>query len=304
MTALAIKMLALLAVAVQPLGPGDSKRSLKMGETERTYLVHVPPQYDAKKPTPVVLVYHGAFTNAAITVAWTGLNAKADQAGFIAVYPNGTGVGTSLFWNSGFMRFRTKDNPPPDDVAFTVKLLDDLGSVANVDPKRVYATGISNGGMMCYRLAAELSDRIAAIAPVSGTLAIDNPSPKRPVPVLHFHGLADDIVPYSGLNMQAAAWMPFKSVDETMKIWCRPDGCPEKPQDVTKLPDKAQDGTTVTRTTYGPGKDGAEIVLYAIGGGGHTWPGRDPVVKLLGKSTRNISANDLIWDFFQKHPLK
>ncbi len=121
----------------------------------------------------------------AITVTWTGLNAKADQAGFIAVYPNGTGVEAHRCLNSGFMRFRTKDNPPPDDVAFTAKLLDDLATVVNVDPKRVYATGVSNGGMMCYRLAAELSDRIAAIAAVAGARP-STISPKRPVPVLRF----------------------------------------------------------------------------------------------------------------------
>jgi len=304
MTPLALHLVTLLAVSAQPLGPGDYNRSVKMGDVERTFVVHVPPKYDAKKPTPVVLVYHGAFTNAAITVLWTGLNAKADQAGFIAVYPNGSGVGTTLFWNSGFTRIKSKDRPPPDDVAFTAKLLDDLTTVVNVDPKRVYATGISNGGMMCYRLAAELSDRIAAIAAVSGTLAVDNPSPKRPVSVLHFHGLADEIVPYKGPDEQTARFMPYKSVDDTMRIWAKLDGCPEKPKEVAKLPDKAQDGTTVTRTVYGPGKDGAEVVLYAIGGGGHTWPGRDPVVKFLGKSTGNISANDLLWEFFVKHPMK
>jgi polyhydroxybutyrate depolymerase len=196
MPACLFHLLALVVLAGNPLGPGDHTRSLKMGEVDRSYLVHVPPKYDAKKPTPVVLVLHGAGTNGAITVFFCGMNKKADEAGFIAVYPNGTGLaGLMLTWNAG--RFQGKEGKA-DDVAFIAKLLDDLATVVNVDPKRVYATGISNGGMMCYRLAAELSDRIAAIAPVAGTMAIDKYNPKRPVPVMHFHGTADKMVPFAG----------------------------------------------------------------------------------------------------------
>ena len=188
-------------------------------------------------------------------------------------------------------------------MAFIGKVLDDLATVVNVDPKRVYATGISNGGMMCYRLAAELSDRIAAIAPISGTMAIDKANPKRPVPVIHFHGLADTIVPYGGIpNSSTRRYITYKSVDDTMKIWTKIDGCTGEPK-VEKLPDKAHDGTTVKKTTWSGGKDGAEVILYAIDGGGHTWPGRNPVVEFLGKSTKNINANDLIWDFFKRHPM-
>jgi polyhydroxybutyrate depolymerase len=296
-------LIALLAVGGTGLGPGDSVRSVKMGDETRTFLVHVPKIYDSKKLTPVVLILHGAFTNGAITVQFTGMNSKSDEAGFIAVYPNGTGPGESiLFWNAGLVRMQP-GKKQPDDVAFVGKLLDDLATVVNVDPKRVYATGISNGGMMCYRLAAELSDRIAAIAPVSGTMAIDRASPKRPVPVMHFHGLADKIVPYAGIPMTTTQRsITFKSVDDTIKIWAKIDGCTGEPK-VEKLPDTAHDGTTVTKTTYGGGKNGAAVILYAIDGGGHTWPGRPPVVKFLGKSTTNINANDLIWDFFQRHPM-
>ena len=157
-------LIALLAVSGTGLGPGDSVRSVKMGDETRTFLVHVPKNYDPKKPTPVVLILHGAFTNAAMTVHFTGMNEESDKAGFIAVYPNGTGsTDLFLFWNAGMGRLQA-GKKQPDDVAFIGKVLDDLATVANVDSKRVYATGISNGGMMCYRLAAELSDRIAAIA--------------------------------------------------------------------------------------------------------------------------------------------
>jgi polyhydroxybutyrate depolymerase len=296
-----LHLVALLSLAAAPLGPGDHTRSFKMGGTDRSYLVHVPPQYDPQKPTPVVLVLHGAGTNGSITVWFTGMSKKADEAGFIAVYPNGTGLaGLMLTWNAGGVRGKTDGKP--DDVAFLGKVLDDLATVANVDSKRVYATGMSNGGMMCYRLAAELSDRIAAIAPVAGTMAIDKYAPKRPVPVMHFHGTADTMVPFGGPSGRTPKFLGFKSVEDTIKICVKANGCPEKPT-VVELPDKAGDGTPVTQKTYGPGKDGAEVVLFVIEGGGHTWPGQQPPVGFIGKSTKNISANDLIWAFFEKHPM-
>jgi len=303
-----VALVAILALAApEPnsgLAPGDSVRSLRIGEETRTYLAHVPKKYDPKRPTPVVLVLHGAFANAEITVRFTGMNAKADEAGFIAVYPNGTGFANMLlFWNSGPTRAPTA-RVAPDDVAFIGKVLDDLATVANVDPKRVYACGMSNGGMMCYRLAAEMPERIAAIAPVSGTMVIDKAAPNRPVPVMHFHGLADAIVRYGGsaTDPSRTRLIDYKSVDETMKIWAKIDGCAEKPKE-ERLPDTAHDGTSVTKKTFGGGKDGAEVVLFAIDGGGHTWPGHNPVVQFLGKSTKNIDADDLIWDFFKRHPM-
>ena len=302
MSTLTCHLVILLALAGQPLGPGDHNRTLSIGESTRSYLIHVPPTYDPKKPTPVVLVFHGAATNAAITVLFTGLSDKADEAGFIAVYPNGMGVGSALIWNTGFVRLASKEKLP-DDVGFIAKLLDDLGGAVNVDKQRVYAAGISNGGMMCYALAAGLSDRIAAIASVGGTMSIGPVNAKRPVPVIHFHGTADTLVPFDGPRDTMQKFVTFRSVDETINTWAKVDGCPANPT-IDKLPDKAHDGMTVTRKTYGPGKDGSEVVLYVIEGGGHTWPGRDPIVRFLGKYTKNISANDLLWEFFQKHPMQ
>jgi polyhydroxybutyrate depolymerase len=294
--------LALAVVCAEPLNSGDHPRSLTVNGNERSYLIHIPPKYDAKKPAPVVLAYHGAMTNGAIMTVFSGLNKKADESGFIAVYPNGNGEGKlMLVWNSGGLRGKSL-NEKYDDVAFTVAILDDLATVVNVDARRIYATGISNGGMMCYRLAAELSDRIAAIAPVAGTMAVPEPQLKRPVPVMHFHGTADKLVPVSGADATARIFVPFKSVAETMQIWAKIDGCPDEPA-VVDLPDRANDGTTVQRKTWGPGREGAEVVLFLIEGGGHTWPGQPRIVEFLGKSTKDISANDLIWEFFEKHPM-
>lgn len=289
-------------LVAEPLGPGDHFRTLNVDGRERSYLVHLPPQYDPDKPSPVVLAFHGAGMNGPIMALASGLSAKADQAGFIVVYPNGTGRGNLLLvWNSGGFRGVGTGNRP-NDVAFVEALLDDLAAVVCVDPKRVYATGISNGGMMCYRLAAELSTRIAAIGPVSGTLALDKCQPTRPLAVIHFHGTADKLVPFTGADEPVAKFLSFKSVEETIRIWARLNGCPSQPE-ITHLPDAVDDGTTVTKTVYGPGDEGVEVILYTIKNGGHTWPGRLWPVPWLGNTTRDISANDLMWEFFQKHPM-
>jgi polyhydroxybutyrate depolymerase len=284
---------------VLALGPGDHERSLTVDELQRTYLVHVPESYDPKRPTPVVLALHGATMNGPIMARFCGMNEKSDEAGFIVVYPNGTGRKPFLFWNAGgdWEEIGRK----PDDVAFIGKLLDDLATVVNVDEKRVYACGMSNGGMMCYRLAAELSDRIAAIAPVAGTVAIGQSAPKRPVPVLHFHGTNDGLVPFRTAQGRARHSLRGMTVEDSIQTWVKLNECDpnSKAIDVLSKPD---DDLKVTRTRYGPGRDGAHVVLIVIEGGGHTWPGRK--ARFLGKSALNVSANDLIWEFFERHPMK
>jgi len=286
----------------ETLKSGDHRRTVKVGEVERTYLVHVPTKYDPTKPTPLVLCYHGGLTNGLIAIAQTGLSAKADAETFLVAYPDGTSRNGLIFvWNSGGIPSQLEEENR-DDVAFTRALIDDLAKVATVDPKRVFVTGISNGGMMCHRLAVELSDRIAAIAPVAGTLSLEKPEPKRAVPVLHIHGTADEIVAWNGPGPNMPKVVKFRSVDDTIKFWTQHNACAPKPI-VEQLPDKSDDGTTVTRTTYGGGKQGSEVVLVKIDGGGHTWPGRELNIAILGRTTKDISANDLIWEFFKKHPL-
>ncbi len=301
---LLIVWLASPAKSDTPLAPGDYTRTLHFGGRERSYLVHVPLGYRASRPTPVVLVFHGAMINAWIMVHYCGLNETADKHGFVAVYPNGTGpLGVLLTFNGGNC-CGTAQWDHVDDVGFTRALLDDLAKVVKVDARRVYAAGISNGGILCYRLASELSDRIAAIAPVAAAMGTPTCHPKRPVSVIDFHGTDDPIVPFKGgMGKQGPVRVTFTPVEASIRAWVKADGCPPKPA-IVKLPVKIGDGTTVERKTYGPGKEGAEVVLYVIHGGGHTWPGKPPRLDFLGRSTKNISANDLIWDFFQRHPMR
>jgi len=290
-------------MAGEALGPGDHTRVVTSGRHTRSYLVHIPPDYTHEQATPVVLAFHGAGINASAMVLLSGLNKKADEGGFIAVYPNGTGLANLvLTWNAGGLPEGISERKP-DDVAFVAALLDDLATAVHVDARRVYATGMSNGGMMCYRLAAGLAERIAAIAPVCGTLAIDPWKPCRPMPVMHFHGTADRLVPFDGPNELVPKFLVFKSVEETMRICAAANGCAGKPKK-TRLPDTVDDGTSVVRSAYAPCREGAEVVLFTVEGGGHTWPGQPPPNQFLGKSTKDIAANDLMWEFFCRHSLE
>jgi polyhydroxybutyrate depolymerase len=155
--------------------------------------------------------------------------------------------------------------------------------------------------MLAYRLASELSDRIAAIAAVAGTMGTETCHPSRPVSILHFHGTADEHLPFGGgRGPRTSPGNTFISVPHSLSAWVRANGCPDTPV-ITHMPDAAADGMTVERHVYGPGQDGAEVVLYKVLGGGHTWPGRTARERLLGPTTQDISANDLMWEFFQRH---
>ena len=288
-------LLALIVLAGAPLTPGDHTRSVQIGSRSRPYLLHVPPCYDPQRPTPVVLALHPFATNGPTMARISGLGHTADREGFLLAYPDGTGRGALLRWDLGAAG-------EDSDLGYLAGVLDDLEAVAHVDPKRVYATGFSNGGMMCYRLASELSGRVAAIAPVAGTMTTATILAGRPVPVLHFHGTEDKLVSYDGRVWREPRPGRFRGVEETARLWAGHDGCPEEPVTV-ELPREADDGLVIRRVAYGPGRDGSEVVLYVIEGGGHTWPGRPPFGAFLGETASDLAANDLIWAFFEKHPM-
>jgi polyhydroxybutyrate depolymerase len=304
---MSILLLSVLAIA-QPesLGSGDHRRTVTVDDMKRGYLIHVPPKYDAKKPMPLVLALHGAAMDGKLMEIFTGLSGTADENNFIVVYPSGTGPGGFLLtWNAGLFPGELNKGNKTDDVKYLSKVLDDAESVLNVDRKRIYVTGLSNGAMMSYRLASEMSERIAAIAPVAGTMALEKYEPKRAISVLHIHGTKDTLVPYNGPNKKndVVKVLQFRSVDDTIAACIKANGCSDRPE-VSEIEPKV-DKIKVTRKAYNNGKDGSEVVLYVMEDAGHVWPAALlGVPAFLGPTTRNISANEVIWDFFKKHALK
>jgi polyhydroxybutyrate depolymerase len=196
-----------------------------------------------------------------------------------------------------------------DDVAFTRDLIKQLESEYKIDPGRVYATGMSNGGFMCYRLARDLPDLIAAIAPVSALLSpnlASGSSFSAPMPVLIIQGTADPLVPYNGgsvapsrLNRRGTVM----SAPDTASFFAKLDGC-STPGTTESLPDTApSDGATATRLTYTGGRQGTEVQLITVQGGGHTWPGGLPYLpaRIIGPVCRDFDASEVIWEFFASH---
>ena len=173
--------------------------ALSYGERDRTYLLHIPPQGLSGRALPVVLNFHGGGGHATQQQEYTELDTVADREGFYTVYPNGTGRMSSHFltWNAGNCCGYAKDHKI-DDVGFSQALLSHLSTVVPIDHTRIYATGLSNGAMMAYRLAAEASDLVAAIAPVAGSMMVSTFAPSHAVPVMHVHSLDDPRAPYEG----------------------------------------------------------------------------------------------------------
>jgi len=265
--------------------PLDSTWTIVSSGIDRTANVHVPANYDPTKPTPVVLNFHGFTSNAAEEALLSGMNDKADKEGFVVVYPEGL----NSSWNAGACCGVSAQSGVAD-VQFVSDLIDSLEVQICVDAKRVFATGMSNGGFLSHRLGCELSDRIAAIAPVAGVLGIPQCDPKRAVPVMHFHGTLDPLVPWNGDPA-----LGFPPVPDTFAGWATRDGC-------TGDPTSTYDKGDAHCATYETCSAGATVTLCTIDNGGHTWPGGLPV-PALGNTSTDISATDEMWTFFRKHPL-
>ena len=259
----------------------------------RTALLNVPQTYDSSSPTSLVLNFHGFGSAGWQQEILSRMSDAAEQRGIIVVYPDG--IASS--WNAGDCCGTAWSNSV-DDVGFARDLIEQLEAEYCIDPQRVYATGMSNGGFMSYRLACELSDRIAAIAPVAGVLGL-SPAlcrPSRPVPVLHFHGTADALVPYRGgspLVGTLGSW--FRSVEETLTFWRAQNVCSARGEVFFQNGD-----ASCTRF-----KDCAGFLqtgLCTIDQGGHTWPGGVPI-PLAGKTSTSIDATEAMLDFFAAHHL-
>ncbi len=298
-----LSILSAITFASEPLAAGDHPIDVDVAGHTRTAIVHVPPAYDPEKPTAIILCFHGGASNPRQQIKDCGLNAKADEAGFVVVYPDGSGrVPAFRTWNAGNCCGYAQQKEV-DEIAFVTALLDELEDRANIDPHRIYATGISNGGMLAYHLASEMSDRIAAIASIAGPMGFEKCHPRRPVPILHFHGTKDEFVSIEGgPGSRSVSGTDFYSVDHTLNAWVTANGCSSTAV-ATQMPDQSDDGMTVECHTYGGGRDGSEVIFYKIIGGGHSWPGRQLRIGFLGPSTLDISANDIMWEFFEKHPL-
>jgi polyhydroxybutyrate depolymerase len=291
--------------ATTPVTAGEVRIDTTSAGTPRWYYRHVPTGYSATTPTPVVLDLHGYSEGAAVHKLSSALGPYGDTHGFVTITPQGSGAVAS--WNTALDSADTK---------FIGDLLDEVENTVCVDERRVFVTGLSNGAFMTSAVACKYSDRIAAAAPVAGIRDIAGCKFSRPVPVIAFHGTADPYVGYDGGLGQKAADLPTgdgrtlgqagvvdpkakgPSIPEITAAWAKRNGCTTKPNDTTVASD-------VTLIKFPCPKD-AEVELYRVTDGGHSWPGSQfskSIESVVGKTTFSIDANELIWKFFEAHPL-
>jgi len=271
------------ATAAATSGAGDYAETIASSGQMRHYRLHVPPSYQPGRAWPLVISLHGFNSNGTQQERFSKMSVKADQAEFIAVYPEGLGNPQAWYFGPG--------DEGVADLDFMRDLIRHLEGQLSIDSARVYATGISNGGEMTNRLGCELSDQVTAIAPVSGGYPrAEACRPSRPVPVVAFHGTADNLLPYEGLG-QGKLMLP---VPEWAAGWAARNGCNTTPAVTFQR-------SQVTGQTWENCSEGADVVLYTVVGGGHSWPGSD-IAPESGITTQDINATDVIWDFFAAHP--
>jgi polyhydroxybutyrate depolymerase len=299
---LGISGMLMLMAAVSASGTTDELVHMHFGDRDRTYRIHVPALLGTR--VALVVALHGGGGTAAATVKMTGFDAEADRERFIVIYPNGTdhprplmnlvGKPGFLTWNAGNCCGYALENHV-DDVGFIRAAVKQVENRYPIDPKRIYATGISNGGMMAYTMACEASDMFAAVGIVSGIIADPSCKPSQPVSVIHFHGSADQNIPING-GVGSKAFIKDKRppVQDSIDFWVQADGCNTKPQESNApgLDIKSYDGCRANTA----------VIYYIIQDGGHSWPGGDRLSALLDPPSQAISATDVMWRFFAAHP--
>lgn len=284
--------------------PASVQKALAVGGRNRDYRLYVPARLPGDRPAPLLLVFHGGEGEAASIEPLLGFDALADREGFLIAYPDAVGK----HWNDGrenrnFESFRAG----VDDVAFVAALIDAIAKDHGVDPGRVFATGISNGGIFAHYLAARLSRRIAAIAPVAGGIAEpfrEGFRPERAVSVLMMNGTDDPLVPYHGGGVRRGTNGRVLDTDEAARLWAAANGCAKEPSREA-LPDAdPNDGCHARRARWTGGREATEVVLYTLEGGGHTWPGGAQYAPqlLVGRVCPDLDATAVIWEFFRAHP--
>jgi polyhydroxybutyrate depolymerase len=269
---------------------GVSENTLLSGGLERFYITYVPSGYNPSEPVPLVITIHGFADSAARQREYSGWDEIAERETFISVHPQGTRFPRR--WHAYQDDVSFMERGTIDDVQFFRDLLDQLNEGYCIDPARVYVNGLSNGGGMTYRLACDLSDQFAAAGIVAGAIpAVDTCDPTRSLPLIAFHGTDDPIVPYEGTNQLAGA-------EAWVANWAERGGCDPTPAESATEED-------IVVWQYSGCDDDAEVILYTVEGGGHSWPGSSPLPAfLVDSTTQSIDATELIWDFFAAHPLR
>ncbi len=267
---------------VTQLGSGEHTIDIAYGSIQRDYIVYVPASYLSSTPMPLILNLHGFPMTAVLEKQFTNMNLAADENGFIVVYPNGH----ENSWNGGSCCGDAVDEGI-DDVGFLKAVVDDVSTRLSIDGKRVYATGMSNGGFMSHRLGCEASDMFAAVAPVAGALLLDECTPSRPMPIIVFHGDEDTFVSYDSDVSSVARWVEI-------------NGCNDTPT-----------GTEIfggsNCETYEGCNDNVKIIFCSMIPMGHCWPGGSEALCLesldMTPYNDDIDANQKIWEFFSEYEL-
>jgi len=272
----------------------DNGGFVSSGEN-RTYRLYVPKSYDPARPTPLVISMHGGGLWGAAQMEVSQWNVVADEQGLLVVYPSGAGGGGPRAWHVG----AAGGDKSARDVRFIAELIDTLRSSYRIDPTRIYADGLSNGGGMAFLLSCTMSDRIAAVGLVASAqfLPWSGCKGQRPVPMIAFHGTEDRFTRYHGGTSWVARDHVFPSIPVFTATWARRNRCAASPIESRVAAD-------VTRLEYTGCADDARVVLYTIHGGGHTWPGGGPIPEWFAGSTSNgVDATRQSWAFFRAHPL-
>jgi polyhydroxybutyrate depolymerase len=294
-------VLAAAILSPYPAVAGEEvSHTIDVNDVKRTYLLYVPPGQSGKR-LPAFILMHGSGSTDAQQERYSDFDAFAQAHGLVVMYPQGI----DKHWNDGRV---IGHESMADDIGFMKAMLAEVTAQGLIDPKRVYAAGISNGGFMAQHMACVMPDALAGIAVVAATQPVDAACPSaRPMPVIFFHGTADKFVPFNGgpIAPQFGNRGTALSNAQAVAIWQKRNGCGAATR--TQIPAKdASDPMTVTVETYScPAGHGLENVI--VQDGGHTWPGAHQgwlVTKILGPVTDNINANDTMWSFFQSQAAK
>jgi polyhydroxybutyrate depolymerase len=285
-----MKKLLLILLCLPMIGFGQQtlNKSIIHDNMQRDYIIHIPSSYNVNTPIPLVFCFHGYTSNASTIMSYANFNYISDTAGFIVVYPQGTLLQGTTHWNVGGWT----TGSTTDDVGFSISLLDSISNEYNIDDTRVYSTGMSNGGYMSFLLACQVSDKIAAIASVTGSMTpqtYNACNPQHPTPILQIHGTNDQTVPYIG----DPTWT--ESIDDVLQYWVGYNNCNSTPT-ITAIADINQfDGSTAEYIIYDGCDNSVTTEHFKIYGGDHDWPG------VWGNMDINASAE--VWKFFTKYDI-